>query len=235
MSTQKQKQLDAYKNELKQTRDDLILAYMPALKNMAYKLKARLPASIEVGDLVGAGATAMVSLAASYDKEKNDNFWGYASKRVYGAMLDFLRALDFVSRPNRDLIKRVEAAIDEYFFKFETEPSDEELARILGEEVDAVKDARAASQVSYALPLDEQFAVMGEDMESKVEQEELVGIIKKILVEFSEREQIIIQLHYFEELDFSEIAQVVGVSLARVSQIHASLIKKIRERLKANG
>ena len=109
------------------------------------------------------------------------------------------------------------------------------MADILGEELEAVKDARAAGQVSYALPIDEQFALAGEDMESKVEKEELVGIIKKILTEFSEREQIIIQLHYFEELDFSEIAQVMGVSLARVSQIHTVLIKKIRERLKVNG
>ena len=65
MNNQKQKQLDVYNQGLKQTRDDLVLAYMPALKNMAYKLKARLPSNVETADLIGAGATAMVALASS--------------------------------------------------------------------------------------------------------------------------------------------------------------------------
>lgn len=102
---------------------------MPALKAMAYRLRSRLPSSVEVNDLISIGTEAMVKLSHSYDKTQNDNFWGYVKQRVYGSMLDYLRSLDTISRNSRKLVKDIDHLIDEYYNKHQCEPSDEYLAK----------------------------------------------------------------------------------------------------------
>ncbi|ANE33157.1 flagellar biosynthesis sigma factor [Campylobacter hyointestinalis] len=232
MNELKQKQLDAYKNAIKKEQDDLVVAYMPALKAMAFKLKARLPSSIDVSDLISVGAAAMVKLSRTYDKEQNDNFWGYVKQRVYGSMLDYLRSLDFISRGNRKLIKEIDNAIDEYFNKFECEPGDDYLANLLGIEESKIREARNLSDVSAVLPIDEQFELLSDtNVESKIEKDELIEKITEVLEDFDEREQTIIQLYYYEELNLKEMSEILGITESRISQIHKRLITKIRERL----
>ncbi|CUU72159.1 flagellar biosynthesis sigma factor [Campylobacter hyointestinalis] len=232
MNELKQKQLDAYKNAIKKEQDDLVVAYMPALKAMAFKLKARLPSSIDVSDLISVGAAAMVKLSRTYDKEQNDNFWGYVKQRVYGSMLDYLRSLDFISRGNRKLIKEIDNAIDEYFNKFECEPGDDYLANLLGIEESKIREARNLSDVSAVLPIDEQSQLLSDtNVESKIEKDELIEKITEVLEDFDEREQTIIQLYYYEELNLKEMSEILGITESRISQIHKRLITKIRERL----
>ncbi|CUU69822.1 RNA polymerase sigma factor FliA [Campylobacter hyointestinalis] len=232
MNELKQKQLDAYKNAIKKEQDDLVVAYMPALKAMAFKLKARLPSSIDVSDLISVGVAAMVKLSRTYDKEQNDNFWGYVKQRVYGSMLDYLRSLDFISRGNRKLIKEIDNAIDEYFNKFECEPGDDYLANLLGIEESKIREARNLSDVSAVLPIDEQFELLSDtNVESKIEKDELIEKITEVLEDFDEREQTIIQLYYYEELNLKEMSEILGITESRISQIHKRLITKIRERL----
>ena len=232
MNELKQKQLDAYKNAIKKEQDDLVVAYMPALKAMAFKLKARLPSSIDVSDLISVGAAAMVKLSRTYDKEQNDNFWGYVKQRVYGSMLDYLRSLDFISRGNRKLIKEIDNAIDEYFNKFECEPGDDYLANLLGIEESKIREARNLSDVSAVLPIDEQVELLSDtNVESKIEKDELIEKITEVLEDFDEREQTIIQLYYYEELNLKEMSEILGITESRISQIHKRLITKIRERL----
>lgn len=233
MTEIKRKQLDSYQSEIKNSQDELVLAYMPALRAMAARLKSRLPNSVEIGDLLSAGITAMVSLSRNYDKEKNDNFWGYARARVYGAMLDFLRSLDPLSRGDRKLIKQINEAISKYFNKHEDEPSDEWLAKELGVDVKEISQAKSLSEISMLLPLDEQYDILNtnESTLEKIEKEELIEKIMEILKTFSLKEQQVIQLYYFDELNLSEISELLGVSESRVCQIHKKLMLKIRERL----
>lgn len=232
MDQLKQKQLDAYQTQIKKGQDDLVLAYMPALRAMAYRLKGRLPACVEVSDLISVGATAMVQLSRIYDKEKNDNFWGYAQHRVYGAMLDFLRSLDPISRGDRRLVKAIDNEVNEYFAKYEKEPDDEYLAQKLGESKEKISQARNLSDIAAVLPIDEQFSLLSEDdTQLSVEKDELIEIIKEVLAKFSQRDQLVVQLFYFEELKLNEISEILGISESRISQIHKRLITKIRERL----
>ncbi len=227
------KQLDAYQTELKKSQDDLVLAYMPALRAMAFRLKSRLPSTIDVSDLISSGVTAMVQLSKSYDKELNDNFWGYAKQRVYGAMLDFLRTLDPISRADRKLAKAVDSEINLYFCEHETEPSDEYIAKRLNESVERVAEARSFSDIAAVMPLDEQYALFSDDdsTQLKVEKDELISIIQSILEEFCERDRLVIQLFYFEELKLHEISEILNISQSRISQIHKKLVEQIRERL----
>ncbi|EAJ0348288.1 RNA polymerase sigma factor FliA [Campylobacter lari] len=223
---------NAYASTLKKEQDDLVISYMPALRAMAFRLKERLPASIDVNDLISIGVEEMIKLSRRYDKEQNDNFWGFARKRVNGAMLDYLRSLDVMSRSNRKIIKDIDAIIDEFYQENEKEPDDEYLAQRLNLEVEKVKEARTAHAISLVMPLDEQLNCFNDsNIIEQIEKEELIEKINAVLEEFKERERLVIQLYYYEELNLKEIAEILEISESRISQIHKRLLKKIRERL----
>ena len=221
---------NAYTQDIKHKEDELAIQYLPAVKAMAFRLKERLPSSVDFSDLSAIGTEELIKLARRYDESLNDNFWGYAKKRVYGAMLDYLRSLDILSRASRKLVKAIDYAVEEYRLTHEEEPSDEELALILDESVEKVHDARVASSIYTVMPLHDQLQVGDEGAAlARVEREELVGVIKKILSSYNEREQLIIQFYYFEELTLKEISEILNITESRISQIHKSVIYKIKE------
>ena len=219
-----------YTQELKHREDQLALQYLPAVKAMSFRLKERLPSSIDYLDLCAIGTEELVKLARRYNEAQNDSFWGYAKTRVYGAMLDYLRSLDVVSRSSRRLIKDIDSAIERHLVAFNTEPTNSELAVLLGVDEAKVHDARIASDIYTILPLDDQ---LGNELEGgmleRMEHEELVDVIKEVLIGFEEREQMIIQLYYFEELTLKEISSILNITESRISQIHKSVIRRIKE------
>ena len=225
---------NAYEQEVKHKCDELAIQYLPAVKAMAFRLKERLPSSIDYSDLSAIGTEELIKLARRYDESVNDSFWGYAKKRVYGAMLDYLRSLDVLSRASRQLVKQIDKAIDTYMAEHDEEPSDEELAEILGEDIEKIHDARIASSIYTVMPIDDHLQIGDEGATlKKIEQDELVEVIKKVLGTFKEREQLIIQLYYFEELTLKEISEILGITESRISQIHKSVISKIKESIGA--
>ena len=222
--------INAYNQDIKHKEDELAIQYLPAVKAMAFRLKERLPSSIDYMDLSAIGTEELIKLARRYDETLNDNFWGYAKKRVYGAMLDYLRSLDILSRASRKLVKAIDYAIEEYRVTHEDEPTDIELAEILDEPIDKVHDARIASTIYTVMPLHDQLQVGDEGAAlAKIEKEELIDVIKKVLGEFTEREQMIIQFYYFEELTLKEISELLSITESRISQIHKAVIHKIKE------
>lgn len=228
----KKKQLNAYNQQIKKEQDDLVLQYLPAVRAMAYRMKERLPSSVDVNDLIAVGTEEMIKLSRRYDREQNDNFWGYGRKRVQGSMLDFLRSLDVMSRGDRRLVKAVDREIDRYLSEFGEEPSNEYLANLLEEELEKVEEARNGSKVVALMPINEQITILSEeDTAGTVEKDELMELVQAILSSFNEREQLVIQLYYFEELNLKEISQILEISESRISQIHKKLLAKIKERL----
>lgn len=226
-----------YGQYLKSYQDDLALQYLPAVRAMAFRLKERLPSSVDMNDLVSIGTEELIKLARRYDSSRNDSFWGYARLRVNGAMLDYLRSLDVLSRSSRKLIKAIDAEVSRYFNDFEEEPSNEYLAEKLGEDLDKIRQARLASDIYTVVPLDEQFSALEDsDMMKYCEQKELMELIKKVLSRLTEREQLIIQLYYLEELSLSEISEILNITESRISQISKEVTKKIRREIgDANG
>lgn len=228
----KQKQLNAYKSTIKKEQDEIVLKYMPALRAMAFRLKERLPSSIDVNDLISVGVEEMIKLSRKYDKGQNDSFWGYGKKRIYGSMLDYLRALDVVSRSDRKLVKSINTEIDNYFNTHEEEPSDEYLAEKLNEDIEKIREARGVSGIITILPIDEQMELIGQsDVEKSVEKEDLILKIESALKDFDERDQMIVQLYYYEELNLKEISEIMNISESRISQIHKRLLDRIRRSL----
>lgn len=225
---------NAYVNDLKHKEDELAIQYLPAVKAMAFRLKERLPSSIDFSDLAAIGTEELIKLARRYDDTLNDNFWGYAKKRVYGAMLDYLRSLDVLSRSNRKLVKAIDYAIEEYRLTHDEEPTDEELAIILDEDIEKIHEARVASDIFTLMPLHDQLQVGDEGAALlQIEKEELIDVIRNVLSTYKEREQMIIQLYYFEELTLKEISEVLDITESRISQIHKSVLHKIKESIGA--
>ena len=221
---------NGYTQDIKHKEDELAIQYLPAVKAMAFRLKERLPSSIDFMDLSAIGTEELIKLARRYDENLNDNFWGYAKKRVYGAMLDYLRSLDILSRASRKLVKAIDYAVEEYRVIHDEEPTDEELAEILDEPIAKVHDARIASTIYTVMPLHDQLQVGDEGAAlASVERDELVEVIKGVLSKFKEREQLVIQFYYFEELTLKEISDILNITESRISQIHKSVINKIKE------
>ena len=229
MSIKALKQKDKYSET-----NEVVIQYLPAVRAMSFRLKERLPSSIDVNDLIAIGVEEMVKLSRRYDVVQNDSFWGYAKKRVYGSMLDYLRSLDVVSRNNRRLIKAIELETSKYLTEFSKEPSEEFLAEKLGENLSKIREAKAASEIANNVPLNEQIIINHKDcVEDKVEQDQLIEAVKSILKTLNDREQTIIQLYYFEELNLKEISEILDISESRISQLHKKLMKQIREKLTA--
>ena len=213
--------------------NEIVIQYLPAVRAMSFRLKERLPASVDVNDLISIGIEEMVKLSRRYDTSQNDSFWGYAKKRVYGSMLDYLRSLDVISRNNRRLVKAIDVEIGKHLSENASEPDDHTLAKRLGESVAKIREAKAASQIATNVPLNEQIVSghVENHVEKKIEQDQLIEAIKSILTTLSTREQTIIELYYFEELNLKEISMILEISESRISQLHKKLMKQLRERL----
>ncbi|WP_163499261.1 RNA polymerase sigma factor FliA [Helicobacter suis] len=221
-----------YDAHIQNSQNELAIQYLPAVRSMAFRLKERLPSSVDFNDLVSAGTEELIKLSRRYDVALNDSFWGYAKTRVNGAMLDYLRSLDVVSRSSRKLIKNIDHEISKYYNVHGQEPDDAYLAEVLGEDISKIRDAKVASDIYVHVPIDEQFNAIEQDtMPKKLEFEELVESTQMILKTMSDREQLVIQLYFFEELNLSEIREILGITESRISQIIKEVIKKIRKSL----
>jgi RNA polymerase sigma factor for flagellar operon FliA len=222
--------MNPYEQNIREYQNSLALEYLPAVKNMAYKMKSRLPSSVDIDDLIGVATEELIKVSRRYDPKQNDNFWGYAKQRIKGSMLDYLRSLDVVSRGDRKIIKDIEKLTIEYYNTHQEEPSNEYLIEKLNLPLKKIKKAKLAAEIYNVMPIEEQLNFF-ENIEKKVEEEELIDIIKEELVNMTKREQIIIQLYYFEELSLKEISEVVNITESRISQIHKNVIRKVREKL----
>jgi len=202
----------AYEDEIRHAKDELAVRFLPAVKAMAFRLKERLPSSVDFMDLYAIGTEELVKLARKYDKKQN---------------------LDVVSRANRKLIKKIDKAIEEYLVLHNQEPTDDELAVMLPHEsIEKIHQARIASEIFMVMPLEDQLQEADCcDTMMTVEREQLIEIIENILSSLTQREQIVIQLYYFEELTLREISAILNITESRISQIHKSVIKQIKNSL----
>jgi len=221
----------SYVNEIKYQKDQLAIEYLPAVKSMAFRLKERLPSFIEYSDLVSIGTEELVKLARRYDESQNDSFWGYAKKRVYGSMLDYLRSLDVMSRNGRKLVKTIDSIVERYMAKHNEEPSNQFLAEKLEISLEKIREARRASEIYTVLPINDHvdFADSSVNILETIETDDLISKVKEILDTLTEREQLIIQLYYFEELNLKEISAILKITESRISQIHKAVIRKVKE------
>jgi RNA polymerase sigma factor for flagellar operon FliA len=233
-------------------RDRLILTYAPLVKYVAGRLGSGLPAHVDDGDLVSYGLLGLISAIERYDPERDVKFETYAIARIRGAIIDELRAMDWVPRSVRSRARDIERAIAELEAKIGRAPTDEEIAEKLGLSEEELDESLSEIARSSIAALDELWTVSGsggeqvalidtiEDTEApdpqrSLSQTELREAIADAIARLPEREKLVVTLYYYEELTLREIGEVLGVTESRVSQLHTKAILRLKARLSGSA
>lgn len=235
-------------NEVAEAREKLILNYSPLVKYVAGRLASTLPQTVDTADLISYGMFGLIDAIEKFDLSREIKFETYAMSRIKGAIIDELRAVDWVPRSVRHKAKELERAYIALENKLKRVPTDEEVAEYLSITIkelnENVKKLSHTSIValeelwSVGFDKDEKVSLLDtiEDTTSKDPYEFLeTSEIKKILAEAIDnlpyREKTVIALYYYEGLTLREIGDILGVTESRVSQLHTKAVLRLRGRL----
>ena len=226
------------------TRERLILHYAPLVKYVAGRVGAGLPRSVDQNDLASYGLFGLIDAIDKFEPDRGFKFETYAINRIKGAILDELRALDWVPRSVRSRARRIETAVVELEHTLQRTPTEDELAFNLEMEVDELNDALAEIGRSGIAALDEFVSgdsqtSMGEMLsdpsgvspEAVFQSEETRRGLVDAINRLPERERLVVTLYYYEGMTLNEIGDVLGVTESRVCQIHAKTMMSLRNRL----
>jgi RNA polymerase sigma factor for flagellar operon FliA len=228
------------------TREEVIHRYIHLVKYVAGRISVNLPPNVELNDLINDGVVGLIDAIEKYDDGRGVKFETYAITRIHGAIIDALRALDWVPRAIRQKARELERAQHDLEAEFGREPSDEEVAARMGiakRELEQLQHkVRSTSVLSLEehLPNDRGSDIplldtlkgdegdIGLDVEQREIREALVGAVTAL----SKQERTVIELYYFEGQTLKEIKVVLNVSESRVSQIHAQAVIHLRQKLR---
>lgn len=226
-------------------RDRLVLHYAPLVKYVAGRVGTGLPAHVEVADLIQSGIFGLVDAIEKFEPERGLKFETYAMQRIRGAILDDLRAQDWVPRSVRGRAREVERALERLGAKLRRTPTDAELADELGLSLHELREVYAQLQLTSVVALDE-LAAAGrgstpladilEDQEALdpvallVDQDNRRQLAQAI-AHLAERDRVVVTLYYFENLTLAEIGRVLGVTESRVCQLHTRAVLRLRAKL----
>lgn len=228
-------------------RERLIREFAPLVRTMAHRLAFRLPAYLDVEDLVSVGVIGLMDAMTKYDSRREANFKTYAEFRIRGAMLDEIRSLDWVPRSVHErigLLQRTEASL---MRKQGRPPTDDELASALGLSVEELGDFIANAQGAIVMSLDD-LGVQDSDGEkivrmlvdtqhpdplSLIVSQRLRTALEQSIEGLPEKERMVLTLYYVEELTMKEIGAVLNITESRVCQIHAKTIMRLKSILQA--
>ena len=221
-----------------QGENDLIVLHAPLVKRLAHHLLHRLPASVQLDDLIQAGMIGLLEAGRQYDAGQGASFQTYASIRIRGAMLDEIRRLDWTPRSVHRKTREVNDAVRELEHELGREPGDAEVAAKLGMTLAEYHQILHDASTSKLFSIDQDDSDDGEgrhdpaaDQPSPLALLEHGGFRKALaaaIADLPERERLVMALYYDEELNLREIGQVLGVSESRVSQIHGRIMIKLR-------
>ncbi len=225
-------------------KDQLIARYAPLVKRIAYHLMAKLPASVQVEDIIQNGMLGLLDAISRYEEGLGAKFETYAVQRIRGAMLDGLRENDWLPRSLRREMRRIETAVHTLEQLHGRQPSEGELATALGmtlpEYQKMLQEARGYQLVyfeDFGEEEDDDFLerhiVGGETMDplTLLENSNMRGVLVQAIEDLPEREKMVMGLYYEEDLNLREIGDVMGVSESRVCQLHSQAIARLRSRI----
>lgn len=227
----------------RQDRNTVVEQYAYLINKVAYKLIARLPANVELDDLKSAGVIGLIDAAEKYDPERSANFKSYAEIRIRGAMVDELRALDWVPRSVRQRGANIERARRGLRAELGRLPTEQELAAALELTVEGLREmvqkAHALSVVSYEdlggasederrdfldCVADPEASTPEDSSERTSRRDRMLDAIQLL----GERQRVVLSLYYFEDLNLKEIGSILGVTESRISQIHSKACAQLK-------
>ncbi|WP_297082635.1 FliA/WhiG family RNA polymerase sigma factor [uncultured Demequina sp.] len=234
-------------DERRAARDALITHYAPLVTQVATRMIGRLPDTVELADLVSYGTFGLIDAVEKFEPERGYKFETYAGQRVRGAIIDELRAADWVPRSVRSKARTVEQASRTLEQRLMRPVADEDVADHLDWDVAEVRTVRAQVALSHVAALDGMVAggearsidallgASAPEASRAVEARETSTLLAAAIQGVRDREQEVVRLYYFEGLTLAQIGEILGVTESRVSQIHSGAVKKLREALVRTG
>lgn len=227
-------------------REGLILHFSPLVKFVAGRVGVGLPKNVEQADLISYGMFGLIDAIDKFEPERGFKFETYAVNRIRGAILDELRALDWVPRSVRARAREIQRSLDELEHKHKRSVSEEELAEHMGMPLATLQDhlgeisslgfvaldelldpsERGSASIGDMLS-DARIGVPGESFEKQETRYFLTDAINRL----PERERLVITLYYYEGLTLAEIGSVLGVTESRICQIHTKSVMSLRNRM----
>ena len=221
----------------RESRDRLVVHYSPLVKYVAGRVRSGLPSSVDQDDLISDGVVGLMGAIDNFDLDRGLQFQTYAVPRIRGAMVDGLRASDWVPRLVREKMRDINAATAVLEHKLQRRPSDSELAEELG--ISERELSKRYSQGSYATLSSIDSDSVNDDFPSAAPEgvpggtDGLPAGFVDAIRDLPERDQIVMALYYWESLSLAEIGQVLAVSESRVSQLMTRATLELRRRLVA--
>jgi len=231
-----------------ETRELLFLEYVSLVRHVASKMAALLPKHVEREELVSYGILGLLEAIGRFDPGRNVKFETYATARIRGSILQELRRLDWVPRSTRHKAHVLEDAVTRLENKFGRPATDDEVAEAMGlslqrfhQMVDEVRGTTLLSLDSIIEETDGAAWSMvpptapgqgNQDPSSGIETNEMRSILARAIDNLPDQERLVIALYYYEDMTLREIAEVLGVSESRVSQIHTKATARLRGRMR---
>jgi RNA polymerase sigma factor for flagellar operon FliA len=224
----------------------LLKQYSPLVRRLAHQMIAKLPANVELDDLIQVGMIGLSDALSRFDASQGVQFETFATQRIRGAMLDELRGNDWMSRGDRRHQRSIESAVHKLEQRFGRAPSEGEIAREMGLTLVAYQELLGKVRGTQLIYLEDMSGDEGSDdyldrhvadadanpsarLQDMRMREALVEAIKNL----PEREQYVMSMYYEHDMNLKEIAAVLGVTESRVCQLHSQSIARLRTRLRA--
>ena len=234
----------AYGTASKLESERRVTEFAPLVRRMAHHLAAKLPASVEIDDIIQAGMIGLMDAASRFQEGQGAQFETFATQRIRGAMLDELRQNDWLPRSARKTLRRIEGAVHRLEQRLGRAPSEKEIAQELGESVENYQTLLQEARGCELLHLED----FGRDDDDDYldrhcpdnranplqlyQDARFKGALVKAIEALPEREKLLMGLYYEQDLNFKEIAAVLEVSESRVCQLHSQAVARLRARLR---
>ncbi|MFO1021126.1 MAG: FliA/WhiG family RNA polymerase sigma factor [Planctomycetales bacterium] len=228
-----------------QLRNTLIERYLPLVRYNAERVWAKLPEGVDLNDLISAGVFGLMDAIEAFDMTRGVKFETYCVPRIRGAMLDELRTMDWVPRLVRSKASKLEAARKAAEAELGRPPADQEIAAKMQIPMDEFERMKAEASAVGLVSLNKKWYETdsykdvreidiledskGEDPTCGIQKRDLMKLVTKGL---NRNERLIIILYYYEELTMKEIGSTLGLSESRVSQMHSSIVSRLKDQLR---
>ncbi|MCH5143931.1 FliA/WhiG family RNA polymerase sigma factor [Desulfovibrio sp. UIB00] len=215
--------------------ESVVRHYAPKIRFLALRLKAKLPRSIELGELISSGTLGLMEALGKFRPQLGIRFETYAESRIKGAMLDELRRLDWFPRSLRQRVRVLDEAMRKVEHEQGRQATEDELQKITGLDMRDVRQGLEALQNQLWISLDAiQDTLSGEGPEGgepfrSTALQELVERVAPLIDRLTPREKLVLSLYYTDELNMRETAEVMGITEGRVSQLHSQALSRLRK------
>ena len=215
--------------------ESVVRHYAPKIRFLALRLKAKLPRSIELGELISSGTLGIMEALGKFRPQLGIRFETYAESRIKGAMLDELRRLDWFPRSLRQRVRVLDEAMRKVEHEQGRQATEDELQKITGLDMRDVRQGLEALQNQLWISLDAiQDTLSGEGPEGgepfrSTALQELVERVAPLIDRLTPREKLVLSLYYTDELNMRETAEVMGITEGRVSQLHSQALSRLRK------